>query len=159
MKAAVIYYSLDGNCAVIAEQAASRLKADIFRVRLADTKKRKGFAKMFWGGRMVVMHKKPEIQSLSINIAAYDLIIIGTPVWAASPAPPLMSFLEKTRISGKKIALFCCHAGGRGGALDKLKANLPEGNTFISEIDFINPSKADRKEITEKVNNWIKTLN
>jgi flavodoxin len=157
MKAAVIYYSLDGNCAMIAEQAASQLKADIFRVSLADTKKRRGFAKMFWGGRMVVMHKKPEIRSLSVNIAAYDLIVIGTPVWAGSPAPPLVSFLEKTPITGKKIALFCCHAGGKGGVFDKLKAKLPD-NSFTGEIDFINPSKADREEIAKKANGWIKTL-
>ncbi|MDR2096867.1 MAG: NAD(P)H-dependent oxidoreductase [Treponema sp.] len=157
MKTAVIYYSLDGNCAMIAEQAALQLKADVFRVLLADTKDRRGIAKMFWGGRMAVMHKKPEIQALAVNPGAYDLIVIGTPVWAASPAPPLASFLEKTPIRGKKIALFCCHAGGKGRVFDKIKAMLP-GNTFTGEIDFINPSKADREETLAKLKAWIKTL-
>ena len=157
MKTAVIYYSLDGNCALVAGIIKDALNADIFEIKTTDNKKRTGFAKIVWGGAQVVFHKKPELLPLSIDVNSFDLIILGTPVWAGSPTPAIVSFLDKTKISGKKTALFCCHGGGKGKALDKFKALLP-GNTIVGEIDFINPSRGESAKVKQKIGEWVKTL-
>jgi flavodoxin len=157
MKAAVIYYSLDGNCTLIAEQIASQLKADLVKVETRDTKKRSGFAKMFWGGSMVFSHKNPPIKPLTVDVNQYDLIILGVPVWAGSPAPPLASFLSQNKISGKKLGLFVCHGGGKGKSLDKLKA-LVQGNTIAGEIDFVTPRKTDKQRLGDEITGWINGL-
>jgi flavodoxin len=157
MKTAVIYYSYNGNSAQVAEILKAELNADIFRIETLDSKKRKGLSLMFWGGGQVVMGKKPPLKPLSVDISAYDLVILGTPVWASSPTPALVSFLSKNSIAGKKIALFCCHAGGMDKALDKLKALL-SGNTVIGEIDFKNVAKMDRGELKQKISEWVKIL-
>ena len=157
MKAAVIYYSFEGNCAMVAGLLKEELNADVFEIKTADSKKRTGFAKFLWGGAQVVVRKKPELLPLDINITSYDMIILGTPVWAASPAPALFSFLDKTKIEGKKIALFCCHAGGKGKALEKFRALL-SGNTIVGEIDFNNPASGGSAGLKQKVSEWIKTF-
>jgi flavodoxin len=157
MKVAVIYYSFEGNSAFVAEQIGAALKAGVFKLETLDDKKRKGFAKYVWGGRQVFMHKKPPLKPFSIDVASYDLIVLGAPVWAASPAPPILTFIEAAKISGKKIALFCCHAGGKGKAFEKFKAALP-GNTFVGDIDFVNPAAQDRQKITEQINIWAQGL-
>jgi len=157
MKTAVIYYSYGGNCALVAEILKTELSADIFRIETLDDKKRKGISLFFWGGGQVFMGKKPPLKPLSVEISAYDLVVLGTPVWAGSPAPALASFLGKNSITGKKIALFCCHGGGKGKALDKIKALL-SGNTFMGEIDFINPAKIDNAGLKQKIIEWAKTL-
>jgi flavodoxin len=157
MKTAVIYYSYNGSSAQAAEILKAELNADIFRIETLDGKKRKGLSLMFWGGGQVVMGKKPPLKPLSVDINAYDLVILGTPVWASSPVPALVSFLSANSITGKKIALFCCHAGGMGGALDKLKALLG-GNTVIGEIDFRNVAKMDKAELKQKISEWVKSL-
>jgi multimeric flavodoxin WrbA len=102
------------------------------------------------------MHKHPAIQPLSINIASYDLIVLGAPVWASFPAPAMLSFLDTAQIRGKKLALFCCHGGGMGKALEKLKALLA-GNTIAGEIDFVNPAKASGG-VPEKLAGWVKGM-
>jgi len=158
MKTAVIYYSYNGSSAQVAEILKAELNADIFRIETLDSKKRKGFFLIFWGGGQVVKGKKPPLKPLSVDISAYDLVILGTPVWASSPAPAIVSFLSANSITGKKIALFCCHAGGMGEALDKLKALLG-GNTVIGEIDFRNVAKMDKAELKQKISEWVKTLN
>lgn len=155
MKTAVIYYSYEGNCALIAELIKDALGADLIELQTVDDKKRQGVSKYFWGGRQVIMKKTPPLKPYTLNTEAYDLIIIGTPVWAASPAPALNTFLEEQRISNKRIALFCCHAGGKGKVFDKIKSKLP-GNTFAGEIDFINPAKQRREEISDKLNEWLR---
>jgi flavodoxin len=101
--------------------------------------------------------KKPELLPFSLDLNACDLIILGTPVWAGSPSPAIVSFLEKNKPSGKKIALYCCHGGGMGKALEKLKSLLP-GNTIVGEADFVYPSKNDKPELKQKIGDWTKTL-
>jgi flavodoxin len=142
---------------MVAGKLKELLNADVLELKTADTKKRKGLAKYVWGGGQVFSHKKPELQPFTFNPADYDLIILGAPVWAGSPAPAIDSFLTQTKISGKKIALFVCHGGGGKKALGKFKT-LVSGNEVIAQIDFNNPSKVNEGEFIPTLNNWIKAL-
>ena len=154
MKTAVIFYSFDGNSALVAETIRDSFKADAFEIKTVDAKKRTGFAKFFWGGSQVFFHKKPALLPLEVNVNTYDLIILGTPVWAGSPSPAMVSFLSGTPLSGKKVALFCCHGGGKGKALEKFRALLP-GSTIVAETDFENAAKNGRAALKEKIGEWI----
>jgi len=158
MKTALIYYSYEGNSALIAETIKACIAVDVYEIKTVDRKKRKGFAKFFWGGSQVFFGRKPALLPLSVDVNAYDLIILGTPVWASSPAPALVSFLSKNPISGKKLALYCCHLGGKGDVFEKIKSLLP-GNTFVGEIDFQNTSSQDKTALKQKVSEWVKTFN
>jgi hypothetical protein len=130
---------------------------DVLALQLEENKPRKGLAKYVWGGRQVVLNQRPTLKPYTFDSTVYDLLIIGTPVWAGSPAPALDTFLEQTRITGKKIALFCCCAGGKGKVFDKLKKSL-SGNTFVGEIAFINPSKQDTEALSAQIRLWIQGL-
>jgi flavodoxin len=157
MKTAVVFYSYDGHCAFVAEQIKALLHADLVRLHTKDEKRRAGFAKYFWGGSQVFMHTKPALKPYVFDPAAYDLIIIGAPVWAASPAPPVRTFLSEAKLSGKKTALFLCHAGGKGNALDKFREML-SGNTITGATDFINPGAGNPEAATRQIGDWLKTI-
>jgi flavodoxin len=157
MKTAIIYYSYEGNCALVAKTAGDFLGADVFEIKTEDDKKRAGFSKYLWGGGQALMKKKPAVLPVGADVNAYDLIILGTPVWAGAPAPAVVSFLDGAGITGKKLALFCCHGGGKRRALEKLRGLLP-GNTFAGEIDFKNPARDDGDGLKRKIHEWVKTL-
>lgn len=158
MKTAVLYYSYDGNSVLVAEALKGPLGADVFRIETQDEKRRGGLAKYIWGGRQVLSRAKPGIKPLALKPENYDLIVIGGPVWAGSPAPALVSWIEAAKPRGKKIALFVCHRGGKGRAVEKLRALL-EGNTIAGEIDFINPGKlAENGELGLRIGDWVRTL-
>jgi flavodoxin len=157
MKTAVVFYSLDGNCAFVAEQIKAQLNADLLQLQTKDDKKRGKVGKMLWGVGMVFGHKKPPLKPYTFDPAAYDLIIIGAPVWAGSPAPPLRTFISGAGISSKKIALFVCHAGGKGDALAKFKALLP-GNEIVAGADFVNPAKGDGEQTKRQIADWVKGI-
>jgi len=98
MKTAVIYYSYEGNSALVAETIKAAIKADVFEIKTVDNRKPAGFAKFALGCVQVfqvLMNIKPKLLPLSVDINSYDLIILGTPVWADSPAPALAAFLGK----------------------------------------------------------------
>jgi len=154
MKTAVVFYSLNGNCALIAQEIKSVLDADLFRLHTEDEKPRGSFAKFFWAIGVMKGMKKAPLKPYTFNPSAYDLIIIGAPVWAGGPAQPIRAFLAETNITGKKIALFVCHGGGAGKALEKFKALLP-GNSIVAETDFIVPMKNSEKAKQQALD-WVK---
>jgi flavodoxin len=156
MKTAVIYYSLDGNCALVAEEIKTKLNAELIRLHTKNEKECKGIAKFFYSFGLM-FKKYPQLKPYAFDPSAYDLIIIGAPVWAGSPASPVKTFIRDAGISNRKIALFVCHAGGIGKALEKFKSSLP-GNSFTGEIDFESLLKKDSEEVKQKIAEWAVKL-
>ena len=158
MKTIIIYYSLDGNCDFIAKEIAKKLPVELLRINTVNQPSSGGLMKYLWGGKQVFMKEKPTLQSFSFNPNDYDLIIFGTPVWAWNFAPALNSFFEQTKISGKKIALFCCHGGQPAKTLEKLASKLA-GNQIIDTAEFQEPIKAiDVQAWRPKLNDFISSL-
>jgi flavodoxin len=156
MKTLVVFYSYDGNSALVVEELQKALGegCDTLELRIEDGTRRSGLAKYLWGGRMVFSRTNPTLKPYDTAIDGYDLVILGGPVWAGAPAPALQSFIAKTKPEGKKIGLFLCHGGGPGKSFDKLKALLP-GNVIAGTIDFVNPAKQDRTAVAQKVGEWL----
>ena len=157
MKTIIIYYSLEGNCALVADFLKSSLDAETLEIKTLKDKKRSKAGTFLWGLSQMFFNKNPDLKPFEFNANSWDLIILGTPVWGGGPAPAIRSFLSKVDIRGKKVALFCCHAGGMGMIIETLKSLL-YGNTFIGEIDFNKPAKADSDELKQKIEEWVKTF-
>jgi flavodoxin len=157
MKTLIVYYSLDGNCHYVSQTIATKIKADLLRLKLKKEIDNASPMKFFWGGKQVFMKEKPELENFSLDLNNYDLIIIGTPVWAWNYAPAISSFLHKIELKNKKIALFCCHGGQPGKTLDNLQTRLA-GNTIISKVDFQEPLKSNQTENVDKISSWIKNF-
>lgn len=157
LKKLVVYYSFEGNTRFIANTIAEVIDADILELRPKNEIKTKSFMKFLWGGRQVIMKEKPDLIPFDINLQEYDIIFIGTPVWAWSYAPPLNTFFSTIEIKNKKIALFCCHGGGKGKIFEKMKKRL-SGNDFVGEIDFFEPLKRDKEGNISKIKQWARNI-
>jgi Flavodoxins len=157
MKSLIIYYSLEGNVKLLSEVMAAEIGADVLPIKLKQEIKADSFMKYIWGGKQVMMKEIPEIEPSTVNPNDYDLIIIGTPVWAFNYAPAIRSFLQSHTITNKKIALFCTHEGGPQKTLSNLEAKLPN-NEILSTIDFFAPLKKNREISIEKAKTWVKNL-
>jgi len=155
MKTAVVFFSLKGNSSFVAEEIKNKLNADLIQLHVKDEKKRWGLFEFLWCCGLMSSGKKTPLKPYTFDPSSYDLIIIGTPVWASSPATPIKTFISEAGITGKKVALFVCHAGGKGNALEKFKALLPN-NEIVGEMDFVNPAKNDGEKIKKLIDHWIK---
>lgn len=131
-KALILYYSYEGSTERIASFLAENLGADIERVRPVKEMKARGFSKYIWGGSQVVMKKKPDLQPLNVKLEDYSTIIIGSPIWAGTFAPPIYSLFENDLLKNKKIGYFYCHLGGDKNAIAKARQSIEKNNTFIS---------------------------
>lgn len=154
MKTLVIYYSLEGNTKFIAQKIAEATGADILELKLKkETVKPHSLSKYFWGGKQVMMKEKPELVPFEIDPDQYNLLFIGTPVWAWSYSPPLNTFLFESKMTDKKIALFCCHGGAKSKTLENMEKKLI-GNKIVGKIDFKEPLKNNPEECAAKAKEW-----
>ena len=125
MKTIVVYYSLEGNTDYAARKIAEKTGADLLRLEPVKAYPDSGFRKFFWGGKSAVMAEKPALQEYAFDPAAYDLVVLGFPVWAGNMAPPLRTFIKDNDLTGKRFAAFACESGsGAEKAFAKMKAAL-----------------------------------
>jgi len=151
-KSLVVFYSLEGNCRFLADCISKAINADVMELKPKKDVESKGFMKYVWGGRQAVMKTKPELLATNINVAEYDLIFIGTPVWASTYTPAINTFLSDNDLKGKKLAIFCCYDGNEGKTFLQMKKAL-EGSEIIGEMGFTSPNK-DKTNNSKLVANW-----
>ena len=128
--------------------------ADIEEV--IDQKKRNGPLGFLTGGSDARRGKETEISPTVKSPAEYDLIIVGTPVWASRPSPAIATYLKKNNLSGKKVAFFFTRGGKKPTALDETKTLIPNSE-FIGQLSLINPILT-KDESEKQIRDWCKTL-
>jgi flavodoxin len=156
MKTLIVYYSLEGNTDFIAKKLASEMDADLERLKPKNDIEGKSFKKFFWGGKQVLFGEMPELESFELNLEEYDLIIFGTPVWAGSFTPAFKTLFSKYSFENKRVAVFCCHDGGKGKIFEKFKTELKDSN-IIAETEFVKTSK-NRETRQKEAGKWAKYL-
>jgi multimeric flavodoxin WrbA len=78
---------------------------------LVDKKSRKGLFGYLRSGREAMRKKLGEIEAVKKNPLLYDMIIIGTPIWASNMSSPVRTYLSNNKGKCKKVAFFCVMGG------------------------------------------------
>ena len=153
MKKLVIYYSLDGNTRLIAESIASKTGADILELKPVKEITRNNFLKYFAGGKDAILKAEPELLPLDIDPSDYDLIFIGTPVWAWTYAPALRTFFKNNDLAGKRVALFYCHGGGERNFIEKYEEAVTN-TKVLGKIGFKDPVRNEKDKDIARAKEW-----
>ena len=108
----VVYYSRTG----ITEGVASRIAADCAcdTERLRDTRPRVGLLGYLRCIHEVITGKLPDILPTARNPADYELVILGSPVWAGRLCSPMRAYIRANAGRFRQVAAFCT-MGGSGG--------------------------------------------
>lgn len=130
-KVLVLYYSQTSNTRTVAQEIATRLNADIEEIALVEPYDTAFQATI---DRCKADREKgilPEIKPLKSNIADYDWIFIGYPIWFGTYAPPVASLLEKIDLSDKWVVPFCTFgSGGLESSVKDLEAKQPNAKVM-----------------------------
>ncbi len=94
---------------------------------------------------------RPELAEKELDVAQYEEILLGFPIWWYVAPTIINSFLEKYDFSGKKIILFATSGGsGFGNTVKELEPSAPGAQ--IVEGRLLN--RMSKQEIVD----WVKTL-
>ena len=125
-KVLVIYYSQTSNTKKVAQEIATKTGADVEEIVAVNPYNGDFQATI---GRCQQEREQgitPEINPIKANLADYDTIFIGYPVWFGTYAPPVAAFLKQVDLSGKKIVPFCTFgSGGLDSSVKDLAKALP----------------------------------
>ena len=102
----------------------------------------------------------PQINPISVNLADYDVIAIGTPTWWYTMAPAVLTFLTTNDFTGKTVIPFMTNGGWPGHVIKDMEENC-KGAAFAHEMQIQFDSKGkDHLETSEEViTEWIGQIN
>jgi len=134
-KILIVYYSLTGSTRFIAETLLEPLNADILELKPIKDLNPDSGTRFMWGGAQATMKKKPKLEKIEVDPLEYDMIVLGTPVWAWTFNPAFRTFLSMFNLAEKKVALWTCSAGSGNRAMEQFKKDLKKSD-IIGQIQF-----------------------
>ena len=160
MDSIIVYYSLNGNTKQTAEKIAEITGSDLLCISPRKPFPDSGAKKFIFGGKSAVMGETPELLPYEFNADRYDTVIIGSPVWAATFAPPIRTFIaeNKDKLSKKRLAAFVCQSGnGAEKTFSKMKAFIGT-DKFAAELVLIDPKDRPSENNIGKINDFCNAL-
>ena len=154
-KVLVLYYSQTSNTKTVAQEIANRLNADIEEIALVEPYDTAFQATI---DRCKADREKgilPEIKPLKLNVADYDTIFLGYPIWFGTYAPPIASLLEKVDLSGKWVMPFCTF--GSGGLESSVK-DLTEKQPNAKIMPGYGVRAARMDAVPKEVEQYLKSI-
>lgn len=156
MKKAVVFYSLSGNTQAAAKEIAEGIGADLIELKLVKPFPTEKSKQLALGGMQAMFGMKPAIQELSKNIKEYDVLILGTPIWAGTIAAPVHSFLNKYQVLDKIVVVFTFSGGGDNKrCIAKLSKRLPR---LKVEVALANRDSDLAIHNADKIHHFIKEV-
>jgi hypothetical protein len=148
VKILVVFYSRTGSTRKVAEELSARCGGDLEEIR--DAAPRFGLIRGWWRSiREVRRRAETSILPARLSPATYDLVVLGSPVWASSMSSPLRTWLNRHRHELKTIAAYVTQ-NGRGGEralaqIGDLCGTTPVATAIINARDIA--SDACKREV------------
>ena len=111
MKSLVSYYSRTNITKKLAEEIAAKTNSDIEEIKpKVNYDGKLGYAR---GGKHAISERIIDLEALKFNPEDYDVVYLGTPVWAGKASTPLLSYIKMNEGKFNNVKFFVT-AGGRG---------------------------------------------
>jgi len=154
-KTLVAYLTRSGNTRVIAGTLQRALGAELFEIRPARPYPADYEQHVAQATRERDTGFEPALADTVNNIAAYDVIFIGFPIWGETVPPPVRSFLKVHDLREKTLRPFITHGGyGVGDSPDVLATHATGARI---EQPFVMEADQERRTINQ-VRGWLNAI-
>ena len=159
-KLLIVYYSWsNGNTRKIAQQLQKSTDADIAEIETAKPYAGSYQDVVNQGKREVDSGYQPDIKPLRYNIADYDVIAIGTPMWWYTMAPAVLTYLKSQDWGGKTIIPFMTNGGWPGHVIsDMQKACKGAKSACEMQVQFDSNGGNHMETSLKMVEKWIESV-
>ena len=156
MKALVAYFSASGVTAKLAKTLAAAADAALYEIKPETPYTA---ADLNWNNsrsrstiEMKDENARPPIAAPAADVAAYDTVFVGFPIWWYEAPRIIETFLESYDLAGKTVVPFATSGGsGMGKTAEILKKSCP-GAKVLSGKRF--SASASQAELAD----WIRKL-
>ena len=159
-KMLIVYYSWsNGNTKRIAEMLHKVTGGDLLRIDTAVPYTGGYDAVVNQGQEEVERGYEPELKPIEVDLAAYDVIAVGTPTWWYTMAPAIRTFLHSQDWTGKTVVPFMTNGGWPGHVIRDMKAACAKATvTCDMQVQF-DSTGGDHLETPEsKIDAWAQNV-
>lgn len=159
-RALIVYYSWsNGNTERVAKLLQAATGADLLRIDTAVPYSGSYDEVVKQGREEVKRLYEPKLAPISVNVADYDVVAVGTPTWWYTMAPAVLTFLHSRSWSGKTVIPFMTNGGWPGRVIKDMKAACP-GADFACDMQVkFDSNGGDHLETPEsKINAWAQSV-
>lgn len=151
-KVLVVYFSHSGNTRVVANKIKDLTGANIFEIVPENTYPQDYNKCVKQARQEQQSNSRPQLTQAVENMASYDTLFVGYPIWCGTMPMPVFSFLESYDLSGKVIYPFCTHEGSRlGNSIEDITKLCPKSQ--IREGLAIRGSRVNRAQ--QDIIDWL----
>ncbi len=150
----VAYFSAEGNTAKVAKTLAEAIGADIFEIVPEKPYTR---SEINWlnpvsrCNREMLGKKDVPVAEKVENMADYELLLVGFPIWYGHAPNVVGTFLKDYDLSGKKIAAFATSGGsGIGKTAQKIEPFAPGAQILDAKVVSPDESAETMKQWAEQ---------
>lgn len=136
----IVYFSYRGHTSRLAGQIRQAVGGAVFEIKPAraysddyDTCEAQARKETREGYR-------PPLAENCKDLASYGTILLDTPNWFNTMAPPVATFLASQDFSGTTLVPFCTHGGGGLGHIVRDMKKLAAGATVLDCLDMYKAS-------------------
>jgi flavodoxin len=153
-KILLVFYSRSGYTRRSAQAIAGVLGCDMEEIQ--EVKSREGWLGYFRSAYEALKMKSTTIKPPTKNPADYDMVVLGSPVWASHLPPPLRAYIDSEKNNFKRIACFCTMGGsGAQKIFDEIAALC--GKSPVTTL-ALTDKQIDENHFTEKIARFAKPL-
>lgn len=128
-KCLVIYYSQTGATQKVAQEFARLLDADTLRIDVEQPYDGTYQETIERCQKEMNGNELPALKKFDTDLASYDVIFLGYPIWFGTYALPIASLVNDIDFAGKKVVPFCTFgSGGLGASIGHLQKALPKAD-------------------------------
>ena len=155
-KTLIAYFSASGVTAKLAKTLSSVTDADLFEIKPVTPYTAKDLDWMDKKSRSTIEmkdeHSRPAIAGRVEDMAPYDTVFVGFPIWWYQAPRIIETFLESYDFTGKTVIPFATSGGSdMGKTADILRAVCPAANLLPGK-------RMSARESAEAVRAWLETL-
>jgi flavodoxin len=136
----IVYHSRTGHTRHVAQALARRLHADLDEIRIVQPLS--GAAGYTMCAIEALAGLTPALRPAHRDPSAYELVVIGTPVWFWNLSSPVRSWLAAHPLK-QRVAYFCTMGGSGSGrvfaAMAQLTGRAPVATLALSERELLRP--------------------
>lgn len=166
-KTLIVYYSYTNNVERIVTELRSQIEADVVEIEPAEKGLDYAADNYAIGSAQIAAIRNnpnaassyPPIDPVNVNLADYDCIIIGAPLWWSNMAAPMQTFLfnNGAQMAGKKIGLIVSSASSGISSVEADAKRLIPNGDFFSQSLWIRSSQVSNSRTL--ISNWLTQIN
>ncbi len=157
--AAYAGYIEKGNTAIMAALIGEMTGGDLFEITTIKPYPEDYASMLQVAQEEINTDARPELATVVENIADYDVIFIGYPIWHGRMPQAIYSFIESHSLAGKTVIPFNTHEGsGQSGTQEVLENALPDCTVLQGLAVQGKTAQENEARTRELLSGWLEDL-